>query len=121
MQNRLIQSACEAFAAASDVTRSRSDSGSSSSRSSSLKSTKGVSPIVNKRIALQRTNSYKRRSISLQSIPDDNGSEADENGVTSFKMAESSKDLTGIINFLMYCICILARGIQGTILTLLVN
>eukprot|EP00794_Sanderia_malayensis_P018095 gene18095-19903_t len=76
MQNRLIQSACEAFTA-SDLSKTRSDSGSSSSRSSSLRSGKGL--LQQTRRSLHKSNSFKRHSVSLQSIPDDNSDEDDIN------------------------------------------
>lgn len=76
MQNRLIQSACEAFTA-TDLSKSRSDSGSSSSRSNSLRSGKSLLPSHQGRRGLHRSNSFKRHSISLQSIPDDGTDEDD--------------------------------------------
>ena len=74
MQNRLIQSACEAFTA-SDLSKSRSDSGSSSSRSNSLRSGKVLLPSQQTRRTLHKSNSFKRHSLSLQSIPDDDSDE----------------------------------------------
>ena len=76
MQNRLIQSACEAFTA-TDLSKSRSDSGSSSSRSNSLRSGKNLLPSHQSRRGIHKSNSFKRHSISLQSIPD-NGTDEDE-------------------------------------------
>lgn len=73
MQNRLIQSACEAFTA-SDLSKSRSDSGSSSSRSNSLRSGKMLLSQQTRR-SLHKSNSFKRHSLSLQSIPDDDSDE----------------------------------------------
>ncbi|XP_065070350.1 uncharacterized protein LOC135695275 isoform X1 [Rhopilema esculentum] len=74
MQNRLIQSACEAFTA-TDLSKSRSDSGSSSSRSNSMRSGKSLLPSQQGRRGLHKSNSFKRHSISLHSIPDDNSDE----------------------------------------------
>ena len=76
MQNRLIQSACEAFTA-TDLSKSRSDSGSSSSRSNSLRSGKSLLPSHQSRRGLHKSNSFKRHSMSLQSIPDDGTDEDD--------------------------------------------
>lgn len=71
MQNRLIQSASEAFGAA-DLSRSRSNSG-SSSRSGSVKSNRGSRSPVATRCSnkILRNNSFRMKaSLSLQSIPD---------------------------------------------------
>jgi len=76
MQNRLIQSACEAFTAA-DLSKPRPDSGSGSSRSNSLRSGKNLLPSHQSRRGVHKSNSFKRHSMSLQSIPD-TGTDDDE-------------------------------------------
>ena len=93
MQRLLVQSACEAFAAA-DITKSRSNSGASSinqgSVSSNVRSKAGVqSPATERVSALRRGLFQHRRSSSLCSILGGRGSPETGRGKQFIKRSES--------------------------------
>lgn len=97
MQNRLIQSACEAFSAA-DLSRSRSNSG-CSSYTGSIRSNR--SPPVSKRgYKMFRSGSFRiKPSLSLQSIQDiDDESDAS----SSFHLPAHSKFENGM-TYVYFC------------------
>ena len=93
MQRLLVQSACEAFAAA-DISKSRSNSGASSvnqsSTSTSVRSKSTVqSPTTERVTALRRGLFQHRRSSSLCSISGGRGSPEALRGKYSIKRSES--------------------------------
>ena len=93
MQRLLVQSACEAFAAA-DISKSRSNSGASSinqsSISASFRSKSNVySPITERVSALRRGLFQQRRSSSLCSISGGRGSPEMGRGKHCIKRSES--------------------------------
>ena len=92
MQRLLVQSACEAFAAA-DLTKSRSNSGTSSVNQStaSCRSKSGsASPRVERVTRLRRGLYQNRRSSSLCSISGGRGSPETRRGKTSIRRSEST-------------------------------
>ena len=93
MQRLLVQSACEAFAAA-DISKSRSNSGASSvnqsSTSASIRSKSNVhSPATERVSALRRGLFQNRRSSSLCSISGGRGSPEASRGKHCIKRSES--------------------------------
>ena len=116
MQRLLVQSACEAFAAA-DITKSRSNSGASSinqgSASTSLRSKANVqSPATERVSALRRGLFQHRRSSSLCSISGGRGSPETGRGKHAIKRSESihiARTLSPLLGMAIFLDSVLGR------------